>query len=256
MMIDLRKGINTHTIYTSLLLQTILHNLKDDFHPLKWMSEYHRTTVTYLIAMLFFYHAIGILIVVVSTPLIEILIEGYDVDQQTEWYKDNYTLVLMILAGPWEETFFFGIPFYVTGNPILVLTGGILWTIIHLPNTEIVSIDSLAYPQFFGQIPIMFFSLRTWISGKGWFAVVSHSAWNFAVFTIGCTGGELSCNVYSEGGGLEIVFAFIASILVAITYLLYRRRVTKLIYKIIIMTPVMILMFIISIVPLAPLFIS
>jgi hypothetical protein len=137
-----------------------------------------------------------------------------------------------------------------------VLTGGILWAITHLLNTEIVAIDSLAYPQFFGVIPFMFFSLRTWISGKGWFAVVSHSAWNIAVFTIGCTGGELSCRVFNEVNGLELVFGVIGSILIIITYILYRRRVIKLKYKIMIMIPIMILMFVMSIIPLVPLFIS
>jgi len=95
------------------------------------------------------------------------------------------------------------------------------------------STNSLAYPQFFGLIPSFFWSFRAWIIGKRWFAIVSHSKYDIALITPYCLSGEFSCNddIYSVLG-----WAIYVSPLLVINYLLYRRRVRKLKYKIAIMT--------------------
>ena len=108
-----------------------------------------------------------------------------------------------------------------------------MWAMNHLLNTSTIQLNTLAYPQFFGLIPSVFWSFRAWISGKGWFAIVSHSIFNLAFITPACTGGELSCNddIY-----IVLVSAIFASLLLVINYFLYRKRVRKLKYKIAIMT--------------------
>jgi hypothetical protein len=83
-----------------------------------------------------------------------------------------------------EDTLFFGIPFYLSfGNHFLVLAGGIAWTIIHL-GLGIASVNQIHYPNWLSVIPLMFFFLRTWVSGKGWFGIVIHSAYDGITFTI------------------------------------------------------------------------
>ena len=45
------------------------------------------------------------------------------------------SVISVISAGPFEETLFFGIPFYLTGNNIVALAGGIVWASLHILNT-------------------------------------------------------------------------------------------------------------------------
>ncbi|HMK58872.1 MAG TPA: CPBP family intramembrane glutamic endopeptidase [Nitrososphaeraceae archaeon] len=197
-----------------------------DFHPLRWTSKYRRTTVPYLIIMVLFYHAIGVLVLAAGSLLIQNVIRDYNEP------SIPITIVSVLFAGPIEETLFFGIPLYATGSHIVVLAGGIIWAMIHILNTPTVQLNALAYTNWLFVIPSIFLSFRTWISGKGWFAVVSHSAWNIAFFTLGCTSGEFPCNVfYDKNGFSDIMMISIGSLLVALTYFLYRRNVTKLKYR-------------------------
>jgi F0F1-type ATP synthase assembly protein I len=168
--------------------------------------------------MVLFYHAIGLL-----------LVEGFLL-----FYEDTTqpaSLVFYLLAGPIEETLFFGIPLYATGNHIAVMAGGILWAIIHLLNGPSIQLDALSYGNLLFVIPMIFLSFRTWISGKGWFAIISHSLWNGAVvFPLTCL-RDSACIVSSEyGWSGDMILGSIASLLMLVTYYLYRRKVTKLKY--------------------------
>jgi predicted MFS family arabinose efflux permease len=176
--------------------------------------------------MVLFYHAIGVLVLAAGSLLIQNVIRDYNEP------SIPITIVSVLFAGPIEETLFFGIPLYATGSHIVVLAGGIIWAMIHILNTPTVQLNALAYTNWLFVIPSIFLSFRTWISGKGWFAVVSHSTWNIAFFTLGCTSGEFPCNVfYDKNGFSDIMMISIGSLLVALTYFLYRRNVTKLKYR-------------------------
>jgi Type II CAAX prenyl endopeptidase Rce1-like len=166
--------------------------------------------------MVLFYHAIGLL-----------LVEGFLL-----FYEDTtqpVSLVFYLLAGPIEETLFFGIPLYATGSHIAVMAGGILWAIIHLLNGPSIQLDALSYGNLLFVIPMIFLSFRTWISGKGWFAIISHSLWNGAIaLPLTCL-QDSACIVSSEyGWSDDIILGSIASLLMLVTYYLYRRKVTKL----------------------------
>jgi hypothetical protein len=168
--------------------------------------------------MLLFYHAIGLL-----------LVEGFLL-----FYEDTtqpVSLVFYLLAEPIEETLFFGIPLYATGSHIVVMAGGILWAIIHLLNGPSIQMDALSYGNLLFVIPMIFLSFRTWISGKGWFAIISHSLWNGVVtFPLTCL-QDSACIVSSEyGWSGDIILGSIASQLMLVTYYLYPRKVTKLKY--------------------------
>src|SRR5215510_6022630 len=151
-----------------------------DVNPKYWISKYRRNSVPYLTLMVLFYHAIGIVIMVIGYLFITTIINNY------EEPTIPITGVSVIFAGPIEESIFFGIPFYATSSNILVLGGGVVWAMFHILNTPSLQLDSLAYANWLFVIPSLFLSYRTWISGKGWFAILAHSVWNVFFFIAGC----------------------------------------------------------------------
>ena len=194
---------------------------KADFHPRSWLSKYKRTSVGYLTKMLLFYHGIGILLLLAVTPLIEQVLPDY------EQPNIPRSLLLVLAAGPLEETIFFGIPFYIFGNVYFVLATGAIWVGIHLFNTDTLSVNSLAFGNLVFVLPSLFFSLRTWLSGKGWFSVVTHSAWNGIFFSAGCSAGEFSCTAIESDISATVATIALSGGLLGVTYLLYRRREKK-----------------------------
>jgi len=213
------------------LRSPLVYDLMIDFHPLRWTSKYRRTTVPYLIIVFLFYKAIGTVTLVFSLFLFQLF--GFNYSENLSYYVTNYNISIGLFAGPIEETMFFGIPLYGTGNHLAVMVTGILWLMSHLLNTSAIQLNTLAYPQFLGLVPWLFWSFRTWISGKGWFSIVSHSINNVLSIAPYCVSGQFLCHedVYRILG-----LVIIASLLLGINYSLYRRRVTKLKYKIAIMT--------------------
>jgi len=177
-----------------------------------------------MLVMVIFYHLIGIILVILGTAVIQSLVTNYK-----EPVKP-ITVTSVIFAGPIEETLFFGIPLYVTGNNLVVLGGGILWAMWHLfgPNVQL---SSLAYANWLFVLPSIFLSLRTWVSGKGWFAIVAHSSWNSLFFSLGCASGEIPCKVFYDNNAFSDMVTVMAAIaLILITYFLYRGKTKKLKY--------------------------
>ena len=194
---------------------------KADFHPRSWLSKYRRTSVGYLTKMLLFYHGIGILLLLAVTPLIEQVLPDY------EQPSIPRSLLSVLAAGPLEETIFFGIPFYIFGNVYFVLATGIIWVGIHLFNTDTLSVNSLAFGNLVFVLPSLFFSLRTWLSGKGWFSVVTHSAWNGVFFSARCSAGEFTSTAIESDISATVSSIALSGGLLGVTYLLYRRRENK-----------------------------
>jgi hypothetical protein len=188
-----------------------------DLNPSRWLSKFQRTSILYLLLMFGFYHSLGLIVALAGTMLIQMTVPDY-VEPNIPRYFDS-----VVLAGPIEESLFFGIPLYGLANGNAALIGGLVWIFLHLINTEDFSVLSLAYINWLFVIPSFFFSFRVWISGKGWFAVVSHSVWNSFFFLAGCYAGEYKCMPYENPSTL-LSSAFLASLLVLITYWLYQRR--------------------------------
>jgi hypothetical protein len=169
--------------------------------------------------MAFFYHGIGVALMFASSVIIPVFLPDYEIPEVP------VSIVMAITAGPVEESIFFGIPSYLFGNIYAILGMGFFWSAVHILNTEIIDINNLAYGSFLFAIPHIFFSLRTWTSSKGWFAVVFHSAWNLAFLLSYCTLGITTCGVVSqEGFVIDILVIIIAGSLVAIAYLLYKKH--------------------------------
>jgi hypothetical protein len=187
-----------------------------DINLKNWISRYYNNSLIYLIIMFLFYHSIGIISSFIGTIIIDNSIVEYE--------EPNLPLSMfsVILAGPIEESLFFGIPFYAFGNNLFVLIGGIAWAMLHILNTYSIEVNQLSYANWLFVIPSLFFSLRTWLSGKGWFAILGHSIWNLLFFSLSCISQETSCSYSFESEHISIVL--LASILLTVVYLLMKRR--------------------------------
>ncbi len=190
-------------------------------HPRSWLSRYRRTSISYLVKMLLFYHGIGIALLLTGSAVIEQVLPEHEEPSIPR------SLSGVLAAGPLEETIFFGIPFYVFGNAYSVLVTGAVWVGIHLLNTDTLSINSLAFGNLLFVLPSLFFSLRTWVSGKGWFSIVTHSAWNGVFFAVGCSAGEFTCTAIDSDTNTTVISIALSAALIASTYVLYKRKESK-----------------------------
>ncbi len=194
---------------------------KADFHPRSWLSRYRRTSIGYLIKMLLFYHGIGIVLLLVGSAAIEQVMPDHEEPSIPR------SLSGVLAAGPLEETIFFGIPFYIFGNAYSVLVTGAVWVGVHLLNTDTFSVNNLAFGNLLFVLPSLFFSVRTWVSGKGWFSIAAHSAWNGVFFAAGCSSGEFKCTAVDSDIGTTVISGALSAGLIAATYVLYKRRESK-----------------------------
>ncbi len=194
---------------------------KADLDPRSWLSKYRRNSIGYITKMMLFYHGVGFLLLWSGSHIIEQTVTNYEAPNIPR------SLSGVLAAGPFEETAFFGIPFYLLGNTYVVLATGALWAILHLFNTSSFTLNGLAFGNMFFVIPSLFFSLRTWASGKGWFAVIVHTVWNGIIFAIGCTMGDLTCTSIDNNINSTIDSILLSTILLMGTYFLYKRRESK-----------------------------
>ncbi len=194
---------------------------KADFNPRSWLSKYRRNSIGYITKMLLFYHGIGVLL---------LLIGSFIIDQALPQHKEPQfprSLSGVLAAGPIEETVFFGIPFYVVGSTYFVLVTGSLWAGIHLLNGGNIAVNSLAFGNLLFVIPSLFFSLRTWASGKGWFSIIVHSGWNAIFFSAGCMTKDFTCTLTDSDINSTMISILLSAGLLLGTYFLYRRSESK-----------------------------
>ena len=190
---------------------------------MSWLSGYRETSIGYLTTMLLFYHGIGILIMILGTFIVEHLVPEY------QEATVPLSIVSVLAAGPIEEILFFGLPFYIFGHHLIVLGGGIVWVMLHILNTNTFELSTLSYANWLFVIPSLFFSLRTWISGKGWFAILTHSVWNGIFFTLGCLTGEVFCSITLQGNDImtSINSLVLSTILIALIFVLHKRKTSR-----------------------------
>lgn len=143
------------------------------------------------------------------------------------------SLSLTLSSGLLEESVFFGMPYYFTGNPIILLGSGIIWSTTHLFNSGVFSIETLSYAGFLFTIPHIFFSIRTWISKKGWFAIVFHSMWNFFILIFYCMLGFRQCGIVNDMFDiLNLIMAISAGIIVYLAYQNKKKNINQFLYLI------------------------
>jgi hypothetical protein len=191
-----------------------------DFNPKSWLSRYRRTSIPYLIKMGIFYSVIGILLQQAGDYTAQHLIANYTGPHVP------YSVVIGLTSGPVEETVFFGLPFYLSGSYHIVLLTGIIWSVLHIFSTESLKITTLAYGNLLFTIPHIFFSLRTWSSGKGWFAILFHSSWNVTFLVSYCLFEQNNCVLIGNGQYflLDILGIISAGLLLFVTYRVYKYK--------------------------------
>jgi len=190
-----------------------------DINPKNWLKPFQRNNVLYLLKMGLFYHFLGLGLMFLGSYLITEVITDYQPPQFP------VSISLAISAGFFEEAVFFGIPFYFSGNPLVILGSGIVWSTAHLFNTGVISTQALSYGGFLFSIPHIFFSLRTWSSGKGWFAIFFHSGWNVLFLLSYCGFGLRQCSLVNDYFDLLNIIMSSASIM--IVYFAYLINVKK-----------------------------
>ncbi len=143
------------------------------------------------------------------------------------------SIILAISSGLLEESIFFGMPYYMTGNPLILLGTGIVWSASHLFSSGVFSVETLSYGGFLFTIPHIFFSIRTWISKKGWFVIVFHSVWNFAFLILYCMLGLRQCSVLNDTYDiLNLVMAISAGVIVYLAYQNKKKIINRFLYLI------------------------
>ncbi|MGD1837793.1 MAG: lysostaphin resistance A-like protein, partial [Nitrososphaeraceae archaeon] len=172
--------------FDSSSTKSIIQDLKQDIRPNSWLSPYKNTSIVYMTIMLIFYSSVGIGLLEISYYIIIII------DPEFEYPSYEYSFSAMVLAGPLEETLFFGIPFYLfSGSSIPMIISGLVWAIPHAMLVYDDGSYGFDIPTLFYIILAFFFSYRTWISGKGWFSILTHSLWNIFIFLLVYTSPDL-----------------------------------------------------------------
>ena len=200
-----------------------------DINPKTWLSPFQKTSTFYLLKMGLFYQGLGLILMYGGSFFATTIISDYEIPE----FPVSVSLALS--SGLLEESVFFGIPYYITGNPIILLGSGIVWSISHLFSSGIFSIEMLAYGGFLFTVPHIFFSIRVWISKKGWFAILFHSGWNITFLILYCMLGLRQCNIINDAIDiLNIIMATSAGIIV---YILYQNK-KKYVNQFLILIPV------------------
>lgn len=172
-----------------------------------------------------FYHGLGLILMYLGSTLATNTITNYQSPQFP------VSVSLAISSGLLEESVFFGIPFYMTGNTLVLLSTGIVWSVAHLFNAGVFSTETLAYGGFLLSIPHIFFSIRTWISKKGWFAIIFHSGWNFSFLIFYCMLGMRECSILNDlYDFLNLVMAASAGIIVYLAYKNKQKQINRFLF--------------------------
>jgi hypothetical protein len=210
-------------------------NFAFDLNPKNWLKPFSRKSIWYLVVMGLFYHGISISLMYAGSALVTSISPDY------EFPSFPVSIVMAATSGPIEETLFFGIPYFLSGNPNSMIVTGAIWSIAHIFNTQVFSFNTLGYVGFLITIPHLFFSLRVWSSGKGWFAIMFHTVWNLGFLLSYCSAGLRSCTIFGQGDLFVIdVFALVLTgSLLSMTSLLYaKNKIAKVQFKILMIASV------------------
>lgn len=177
--------------------------------------------------MALFYHALSLALMYLGSFLAKNTIAGYEAP------GFPVSIALALSSGLLEESVFFGIPYFMTGNPVILFGVGMAWSSLHLFSYGVYSVETLAYGGFLLSIPHIFFSTRTWISGKGWFAIAFHSGWNFTFLIIYCMLGLRQCSIINDTQDvLNVIMAASVGVIVYLAFKNKARQINRFYYLI------------------------
>jgi hypothetical protein len=196
-----------------------------DINPKTWLRPFRKNNPVYLLKMGLFYHGLGLILMYSGSFLVTSTVPDYEIPQFP------VSLSLAVTSGILEESVFFGIPYHMSGHPLVLLGSGIVWSAAHLFNSGVFSVETLAYGGFLFSIPHIFFGIRTWISKKGWFAILFHSGWNFTFLIIYCALGLRECSIVNDTYDiLNVIMAAAAGIIVWLAYQNKKHTINRFLY--------------------------
>jgi len=196
-----------------------------DLNPKTWLKPFQKTSISYLLKMGLFYHGLSLILMYAGSYLATNVISDYEIPQFP------VSISLALSSGLLEESVFFGIPYYLTGNPLILFGTGIVWSVAHLFSSGVFSVETLAYGGFLLTIPHIFFSIRTWISKKGWFAILFHSVWNFIFLILYCMWGLRQCSIINDVIDiLNVVMAISVGVILYLAYQNKKKRINRFLY--------------------------
>ncbi len=190
-----------------------------DINPKSWTKKFQKNSISYLIQMAAFYHLMSIGLLYLGDFLVTQAVPDYEAP------SFPVSIIMALTSGPIEESLFFGIPYFLSGNPQVMLVTGAIWSVAHIFSTQTLALNALGYVSFLTTIPHMFFSLRTWASGKGWFAIAFHSAWNLTFLLSYCSAGIRACTIFGQGDYalIDLFAIFLALSVISVLCLLYKK---------------------------------
>ena len=170
-----------------------------------------------------FYHVFGLLLMNVGNSVMASFVPEYDPS------GIPISVASSLAAGPIEEIIFFGMPYLIFSNPIVLFGFGLIWALLHLFNSQMIDFSTLSYGGFLFAFVHIFFSIRTWISGKGWLAIAFHSFWNLSVLLSLCSFDLIPCNIFSpdENYVKDILLVLISICCSVLIYFSYMRKQNK-----------------------------
>ena len=196
-----------------------------DINPKTWLKPFQKNRPFYLLKMGLFYHGLGLILMYSGSFLVTSTISDYEVPQFP------VSVSLAVSSGILEESVFFGIPYYMSGHPLVLLGTGMVWSAAHLFNSGVFTVETLAYGGFLFSIPHIFFGIRTWISKKGWFAILFHSGWNFTFLIFYCSIGLRECSAINDTYDiLNVVMATSAGVIVWFAYQNKKHSLNRFLY--------------------------
>lgn len=204
---------------------SFIDNVIHDLSPKSWLSEFKDNSLKHITALGFFYYGIALLISwFITNPAV--VIPKIPFDRPSIIEIPNHVFNTAVFAPIYEETLLFGLPHYLSGNPIVTLICAATWSVLHLFVPLFGSAYSLSVDNFLPTIPVLFFGLRTWKSGKGKCSILAHGIFNLVSTIRGCEGYVTPCPEFFDikfDSTLYTTTLFSISILV-ITYYFFKRN--------------------------------
>jgi len=99
-----------------------------DINPKNWLKSSQKNSIPYLLKMGLFYHGLGLILMYAGSYFADIIIPDYTIPQIP------VSISLALSSGVLEESVFFGIPYYLSGHPLVLLGSGMVWFVMHLFN--------------------------------------------------------------------------------------------------------------------------
>jgi hypothetical protein len=196
-----------------------------DINPKTWLKPFQKSSISYLLKMGLFYHGLSLILMYAGSYLATHVISEYEIPQFP------VSISLALSSGLLEESIFFGIPYFLSGNPLILFGTGIVWSVAHLFSSGDFTVETLAYGGFLLTIPHIFFSVRTWISKKGWFAILFHSVWNFVFLMSYCMWGLRQCSIVNDMSDiLNVLMAISVGVILYLAYINKKKHVNRFFY--------------------------